>query len=364
MTRLKYVARLVPGGTPSTSDPRFWAEGDDRIPWVSIGDMTRSKVVRTTARLLTSEGLASRRLPLGEPGTVLFAMYASVGALAVLGVQGSWNQAILGVMALPDKAERRFLAYWLESLRPRLTGLFRSNTQDNLNAEQVGALPFPVVPLQVQSTISDFLDVKISRIDALAARKRLLLKLVEERRDRRLDRVALPGLGRVNRSRPSDPLQREEVPSNCAIVPVGHLLKRITYGFTNPMPVNDVGPYMLTANDISDGRILYETARRTTDEAFRTQLSAKSRPVPGDILLTKDGSLGRVALFDGTPACVNQSVAVLSPDVKRVMPECLALLLTVPAYRDALIFEAGGTTIKHLYSCFGVCARSVSVCRV
>jgi type I restriction enzyme S subunit len=31
------------------------------------------------------------------------------------------------------------------------------------------------------------------------------------------------------------------------------------------------------------------------------------------------------------------------------MPECLALLLTVPAYRDALIFEAGGTTIKHLY---------------
>jgi type I restriction enzyme, S subunit len=159
----------------------------------------------------------------------------------------------------------------------------------------------------------------------------------------------LPGLGEVSRSRPSNPLQREEVPSNCAIVPLGHLLKRITYGFTNPMPVSDVGPYMLTANDISNGRILYETARRTTDEAFQTQLTQKSRPVPGDILLTKDGSLGRVALFDGTPACVNQSVAVLSPDLTRVMPQFLALLLTVPAYRDALVFEAGGTTIKHLY---------------
>jgi type I restriction enzyme S subunit len=211
------------------------------------------------------------------------------------------------------------------------------------------SLPMLLPPYGQQRAIADFLNTETARIDALVVRKRLLLKVLEEHRDRCLDKVALPGLGIDSRSRPSDPPQREEVPSNYAIVPLGHLLKRITYGFTNPMPVNDVGPYMLTANDISDGRILYETARRTTDEAFRTQLTPKSRPVPGDILLTKDGSLGRVALFDGTPACVNQSVAVLSPNVARVMPELLALLLAVPAYRDALIFEAGGTTIKHLY---------------
>ena len=106
---------------------------------------------------------------------------------------------------------------------------------------------------------------------------------------------------------------------------------------------------MLTANDIGDGVARVGTARRTTQDAFDRLLTEKSRPKPGDVLLTKDGTLGRVALFEGGDACVNQSVAVLTPDRNRVLPRLLAELLAVPAYRDALIFEAGGTTIKHLY---------------
>jgi type I restriction enzyme, S subunit len=81
MTRLKYVARLVPGGTPATDDMRLWAEADGGTPWVSIADITKSQVIHATTGSLTDEGLASKRLPVGEPGTILFAMYASVGAL-------------------------------------------------------------------------------------------------------------------------------------------------------------------------------------------------------------------------------------------------------------------------------------------
>ena len=42
--------------------------------------------------------------------------------------------------------------------------------------------------------------------------------------------------------------------------PVGSFLKRITYGFTNPMPTTLSGPYMITAKDINGGRVLYEQA--------------------------------------------------------------------------------------------------------
>jgi type I restriction enzyme S subunit len=179
---LKRVADLIAGGTPSVNDPKYWTEDAGAgIPWVTISDMTRSDPVRETARHVSREGIAARRLSIGEPGTVLFAMYASVGALDTLGIRAAWNQAILGIRPKSSAANDRFIRYWLQSLRPRLGELFRSNTQDNLNAEQVGGLPFPVLPVPEQRAIADYLDAETVRIDALIAKKERLATLLADR---------------------------------------------------------------------------------------------------------------------------------------------------------------------------------------
>ncbi|MBK5966833.1 hypothetical protein CCR95_22850 [Thiocystis minor] len=99
----------------------------------------------------------------------------------------------------------------------------------------------------------------------------------------------------------------------------------ISYGFTNPMPTVEHGIYMVTAADINQGRIQLETARKTTEAAYRTLLTAKSKPKKNDILLTKDGSLGRLALVRDETICINQSVAVIRPNEK-VDPDFLILL--------------------------------------
>lgn len=167
------------GGTPSVDDSSMWS--DDGMAWVSIGDMTRSGRVIETDRNVTDAGIADKRLPVGEPGTVLFAMYASVGALGVLGVRATWNQALLGIEPRSGLADARFVTYWLEHLRRDLGALTRSNTQDNLNAEQVGNLPFPLLPLATQRAIADYLDTETARIDALIEKKRRMVQLLEER---------------------------------------------------------------------------------------------------------------------------------------------------------------------------------------
>ena len=105
---------------------------------------------------------------------------------------------------------------------------------------------------------------------------------------------------------------------------------------------------MLTANDIGDGKVDYESARRTTDEAFHL-LTFKSRPNRGDILITKDGTLGRVAVHDGRKACINQSVALLRGNARLIFVPFLAACLSSRPYQDRMLFEAGGTTIKHIY---------------
>jgi type I restriction enzyme S subunit len=122
----------------------------------------------------------------------------------------------------------------------------------------------------------------------------------------------------------------------------------ISYGFTNPMPTVEHGIYMVTAADIDEGRIQLETARRTTETAYRTLLTPKSKPKKNDILLTKDGSLGRLGLVGDEVMCINQSVAIIRPNQK-VEPLFLKLLLESPRYQKRMLEDAGGSTIKHIY---------------
>ena len=104
---------------------------------------------------------------------------------------------------------------------------------------------------------------------------------------------------------------------------------------------------MLTAADIDYDRIKYEAARRTSQRAFDL-LTAKSKPRPGDILLTKDGSLGRVAILDRDNVCVNQSVAVLQL-YEQGQARFLVDYFLSPEGQTRMMADAGGSTIKHIY---------------
>ena len=114
------------------------------------------------------------------------------------------------------------------------------------------------------------------------------------------------------------------------------------------MPDSDTGPWKVTAKDIVNGKINFTTARKTTQVAYEQKLTNKSRPKVDDILLTKDGSLGRLAIVKNENLCVNQSVAVLRVNNK-ILPEYLYYLLSSPKYQSQMLGEADGTVIKHIY---------------
>ena len=126
-------------------------------------------------------------------------------------------------------------------------------------------------------------------------------------------------------------------------------LELITYGFTNPMPDTDRGPWKVTAKDIADGRINYQTARHTSIDAFENELTDKSRPVKDDLLLTKDGTLGRLAIVGDERICINQSVALLRVKHDIIYVPYLYYLLSTPLYQGKMLADAGGATIKHIY---------------
>jgi type I restriction enzyme S subunit len=139
-----------------------------------------------------------------------------------------------------------------------------------------------------------------------------------------------------------------DVPGHWLVAPLSDFVSRVTYGFTNPMPTTDDGPFMVTAKDVHDGLIDYSTARHTSWEAYRNAITDKSRPRVGDVLLTKDGSIGRVAVCDRSDICINQSVALIQPNDK-IHSRFLKFLLEAAHYQSRMEGDSDGTTIKHIY---------------
>ena len=212
---------------------------------------------------------------------------------------------------------------------------------------QEWSIPFPSREEQV--TISTFLDNETAKIDALIAEQQRLIELLQEKRQAVISHAVTKGLNPDAPMKDSGVEWLGEVPEHWEVRPLAHLTNLLSYGFTNPMPTSEDGPFMLTANDIGQGSIRFETARRTTPGAFESLLTGKSRPEKDDILITKDGTLGRVAIHDGSLACVNQSVAVMRVNQGYLIPGFASASLMGGVYQDRMVYEAGGTTIKHIY---------------
>ena len=91
---LKYcITRLGSGGTPETKQPEYWAdeEDGDGLPWVSIGDMSNTEIVLHTQKRLALKGLASKGLEIFNAGSLLYSIYATLGKVATLGVDATFN---------------------------------------------------------------------------------------------------------------------------------------------------------------------------------------------------------------------------------------------------------------------------------
>ena len=87
----------------------------------------------------------------------------------------------------------------------------------------------------------------------------------------------------------------------------------ITYGFTRPMPHVEAGPMIVTAKNVRNEGLRLDVVDYTTEKAF-AELNFKDLPIPGDILIIKDGATtGRAALVpEGIGGfCINQSVGVV-----------------------------------------------------
>ncbi len=169
--RLGDLCQIRSGGTPSRDVTAFYG---GVIPWAKIDDLNaQSGVVTSTTERITEKGLEAIRGRIFPAGTLLFAMYGSVGKLAWAGCELSTNQAILGIEVVnPKVLNANYLFWWLQSQRARFENEASGVTQKNLSAGYVRDLLIPLLPIETQQRIADILDkadvIRREHIESLA----------------------------------------------------------------------------------------------------------------------------------------------------------------------------------------------------
>ena len=153
-------------GTPASSVGEYYG-GD--IPWVSISDMTKGgRLIVSTERSLTGAGLAHSAAQMFPAGTVLYAMYASLGECSIAGMEVCTSQAILGIRP-KDRLNNEFLYYWLTSIKGTVKSMGQQGTQANLNKGMVQDLVLPLPAMAEQIAIAEVLsdmDADIAVVEA------------------------------------------------------------------------------------------------------------------------------------------------------------------------------------------------------
>jgi type I restriction enzyme, S subunit len=273
------------------------------------------------------------------------------------GIERAYDEGILSSAYTVLRHDRRLLdaGYlarlfkskpFLGELELNVTGIREGQ---NINYGSLRETHLPLPPFEEQRSIADFLDGMDARITRFIAARRKMIALLEEKKQAVINRAVTRGLDPDVPMKDSGVEWLGEIPAHWEVRRLGTLTSYVSYEFTNPMPSTDEGPYLVTAADIVNGSVQYETARHTSWDAFERLLTDKSRPIPGDILVTKDGTLGRIAVANNVPFCINQSVALLRLGSEESSPEFLAALLSAATYQEKMILDAGGTTIKHIY---------------
>jgi type I restriction enzyme S subunit len=145
------------GGTPTASNSAYYGGG---IPFLSISDMTRQgKYLQTTEKSLTKAGLDNSSAWIVPEGTLVFAMYASVGKVGVLANPMATSQALLSMQFLED-VYRDYVYYYLELFREtQLAKYITTGTQGNVNGQTVRGFPLELPSLPEQKKIADFLGL-------------------------------------------------------------------------------------------------------------------------------------------------------------------------------------------------------------
>ena len=313
------------GGTPKATEAAYYENGT--IPWLVIGDLNDG-VVNSSASKITELGLKNSSAKLIPPGTLLVAMYGSIGKLGITGIECCTNQAIAFAKELHG-VTTQYMFYYMVLIKAKLISMGKGGTQKNISQAVLKSLDVIVPPLSEQKRIVSRIEELFSQLDASVAE----LKTAKERLKVYRQAVLKEAFSKFDGS------IEKTISSVCEnIVDCPH---------STPKSVQK-GKLCLRTTNFKPGYLNLSEKNYVSEETFCERIS-RLAPKPGDVLFSREGAILGIACIipDGLEVCMGQRMMLLRPS-EDLLNKYLMYYLNSPKARTLIIENVGGTASPHI----------------
>jgi type I restriction enzyme, S subunit len=399
-SRMGEVASVIGGGTPRTDDPSNYEGGE--IAWITPADLSgyTHKYIQRGARNITQRGLENSGARTMPAGTVLFSSRAPIGYVAIAANPLSTNQGFKSFV-LPEDLSPDYIYYYLQRAKEIARGLASGTTFLEISGAKATIIPVPIAPRPEQDRIVAEIEKQFTRLDdAVAALKRvqanlkryrasvlkaacegrlvpteaelarkenrdyepaseLLKRILAERRAKweaaQLQKMIAAGKLPTNdewKSRYKEPQPPKaisaELPEGWLWASVEQISTKVTDGVhKKPNYVESGVPFVTVKNLTAGPGISFDNLNYVT-KTDHEEFVKRANPEAGDILISKDGTLGVVrAIRTAKVFSIFVSVAMIKPAFCE-LTDYLEFALCCPQVQIQMVPKGSGLQHIHL----------------
>lgn len=277
---------------------------DSGIPYIMTGDLQNlvSQIDLNSCKQVSKE--AYKRLSKKIKTTrddIILARYATIGTVSYVDIDAEFLVSYSCVTIKPNliKTTGKYLFSYLKSdaFLQAIQMQINSNTQGNVGVDNLRSVKFIIPPLSEQSLIIDFLDHETAKIDTLIAKQEKLIELLKEKRQAVISHAVTKGLNPNVPMKDSGVEWLGEVPEHWVSARLKYYTNQIVDGAHSTPTYTESGVPFLRVTDIHNSKIDMDNIKYIPKHEH-LDLIQRCKPENGDLLLSKNGTIGIPKLVD------------------------------------------------------------------
>ena len=326
---LSDLGTIVGGATPSTKDSSNYENGS--IAWITPKDLSNhtERFISHGERNITEKGLKSCSAQLMPPNSILFTSRAPIGYIAIAKNEVCTNQGFKSIVPNKD-TDFMFLYYLLRYNKDNIENLGSGTTFKEVSGSTMRNVPVKVPPLPTQQKIAAILSSLDDKIE--------LNNKINTNLEQQIETLLL------------DYLSKKETTS----VKLGDYLYikgRIGWkGLKKNEYLSESNYRIINGETLTKSGIDWNKAGYISKERYTE--SPEIMLQVGDILLSKDGTIGKIGYVDELelPTSVASGIFVIRNNNPSVISTTfIYYLLKSKLFDSFIIARTEGSVIPHLY---------------
>ena len=340
--KLGDIAITSSGGTPLRTHSEYW---NGNIKWLKISDLNDS-LIDNSDEFITEIGLKNSSAKILKKGTLLVAMYGSIGKLGILNTEATTNQAICAIINKKDKKfEIKFLFYFFMSVKEKMLNESFGGVQKNISQTYLKNLEIPLPNLSEQKAIADKLD------DSFAKIENAITNLINAKENLKLYKQS------VLKSAFNGDLLPSTSPTHWKVKKLGEIISKEKYS----MKRGPFGSALKKEFFVDNGIRVFEQYNPInsdphwkryfiTKEKFKELEAFKASA--GDLLISCSGTLGKILELPKNTeiGIINQALLKIKLDQKQILNSFFIHYFNSNKFQNLILEKTIGTAIKNIAS--------------